>query len=115
MIYVVRASDGHYYRRGKLVRQEMAASFGHSPSGVAGIIKRAQANFPDLQWEAVPFRMAQSSKEKQEAFRARQAMLGHTEVRGIYAPPALHAAIKEAGRKLVAKHKPLEEFPAVRN
>jgi hypothetical protein len=45
--------------------------------------------------------MAQSNREKQEAFRARQAMLGHTEVRGIYAPPALHAAIKEAARKLV--------------
>lgn len=53
--------------------------------------------------------MAQSSKEKQEAFRARQAMLGHAEVRGIYAPPALHAAIKEAARKLVEQHKPEEK------
>ena len=53
--------------------------------------------------------MAQSSKEKQEAFRARQAMLGHTEVRGIYAPPALHAAIKEAARKLVEQQKPEEK------
>jgi hypothetical protein len=46
-------------------------------------------------------RMPQTNKEKQEAFRARQAMLGHTEVRGIYAPPALHAAIKEAAKKLL--------------
>jgi hypothetical protein len=53
--------------------------------------------------------MPQTSKEKQEAFRARQAMLGHTEVRGIFAPPALHAAIKEAARKLVEKHKPEEK------
>jgi hypothetical protein len=45
--------------------------------------------------------MPQSNKEKQEAFRARQAMLGHTEVRGIFAPPELHAAIKEAARKLM--------------
>jgi hypothetical protein len=109
VIYVVRASDGHYYRRGKLVRSEMAASFGHSPSGVAGIIKRASARFPDLQWEAVPFRMAQSSKEKQEAFRARQAMLGQTEVRGIFAPPTLHAVIKEAARKVVEQQKPEEK------
>lgn len=104
MIYVVRCNTGQFYRRGKLVRSEMAASFGHSPSGVAGIIKRAQISFPELQWEAVPFRMAQSSKEKQEAFRARQAMLGHTEVRGIYLPPELHAELKEEARKLLARH-----------
>jgi hypothetical protein len=53
--------------------------------------------------------MPQTSKEKQEAFRARQAMLGQTEVRGIYAPPALHAAIKEAARKLVEQQKPKEK------
>jgi hypothetical protein len=33
--------------------------------------------------------MALSSKEKQEAFRARRAMLGMTEVRGVYLPPEL--------------------------
>lgn len=48
--------------------------------------------------------MPQTSKEKQEAFRARQAMLGHTEVRGVFLPPALHAAIKEEARKLLARH-----------
>jgi hypothetical protein len=46
--------------------------------------------------------MPQSSKEKQEAFRARQAMLGHTEVRGIFLPPELHAALKEYAKRLVA-------------
>lgn len=45
--------------------------------------------------------MAQSSREKQEAFRARQAMLGMTEVRGIYLPPAMHADLKAYARKLV--------------
>lgn len=43
---------------------------------------------------------AQSTQERQEALRAKRAMLGLTEVRGIYAPPELHAAIKESARKL---------------
>lgn len=59
--------------------------------------------------------MPQTSKEKQKAFRARQAMLGHTEVRGIYAPPSLHAAIKEAARKIVEKRGPLEDSGSVRS
>jgi hypothetical protein len=42
----------------------------------------------------------QTNKEKQEAFRARNAMLGMTEVRGIYLPPALHAKLKELAKKL---------------
>lgn len=45
--------------------------------------------------------MTQSSREKQAAYRARQAMLGLTEVRGIYLPPALHAKLKEQARKLL--------------
>jgi hypothetical protein len=45
--------------------------------------------------------MAQSSREKQEAFRARKAMLGLTEVRGIYLPPELHAALKAEALKLL--------------
>jgi hypothetical protein len=45
--------------------------------------------------------MPQSSKEKQEAFRARNAMLGLTEVRGIYLPPDQHAKLKELARKLL--------------
>jgi hypothetical protein len=47
--------------------------------------------------------MPLSSKEKQEAFRARNAMLGMTEVRGVFLPPALHAALKEEARKLLAR------------
>ena len=49
---------------------------------------------------------AQSTKERQEAFRARRAMLeGATEVRGIFLPPELHQALKEAAKKLAAAHK----------
>jgi hypothetical protein len=45
--------------------------------------------------------MAQTSKEKQEAFRARQAMLGLKEVRGIYLPESLHPVLKEQAQKLL--------------
>lgn len=48
--------------------------------------------------------MALSSKEKQEAFRARNAMLGMTEVRGIFLPPALHHELKKLARELARKH-----------
>lgn len=37
---------------------------------------------------------AQTPAQRQEALRARRAMLGMTEVRGIYASPEDHAAIK---------------------
>lgn len=50
--------------------------------------------------------MAQTNKEKQEAFRARQAMLGATEVRGIFLPPELHAELKAYAKTLAKKHKP---------
>lgn len=50
--------------------------------------------------------MAQTTREKQEAFRARMAMLGLREVRGIYLPEELHAALKEYAAKLLEKHKP---------
>lgn len=45
--------------------------------------------------------MAQSSKEKQEAYRARMAMLGMKEVRGIYLPEELHARLKEIAKELL--------------
>ena len=49
--------------------------------------------------------MPQSTKERQEAFRARRALLdGATEVRGIFLPPELHQALKEAAKKLAAAH-----------
>jgi hypothetical protein len=47
-----------------------------------------------------------NSKEKQEAFRARKAMLGMTEVRGIYLPPEAHAELKAHAKKLAKQHKP---------
>ncbi len=49
--------------------------------------------------------MTQSNKEKQEAFRARNAMLGLTEVRGIFLPPEQHAKLKELAKKLAPKEK----------
>lgn len=47
---------------------------------------------------------AQSTRERQEALRAKRAMLGMTEVRGIYLPPELHAAIKAEARRLLKIH-----------
>jgi hypothetical protein len=43
---------------------------------------------------------AQSTKERQEALRARRAMLGQTEVRGIYLHPDDHAAVKRYAKRL---------------
>lgn len=43
---------------------------------------------------------AQSTKERQEALRAKRAMLGMTEVRGIYLPPELHAELKAYAAKM---------------
>jgi hypothetical protein len=53
--------------------------------------------------------MAESSREKQEAYRARMTMLGLREVRGIYLPPALHASLKEHAAKLLRAYKPKEK------
>lgn len=49
--------------------------------------------------------MPQSTKERQEALRARRAMLGMTEVRGIYLPPEMHAELKAYAKKLAKKRK----------
>lgn len=43
---------------------------------------------------------AQTSRERQEALRARRAMLGQTEVRGIYLHPDDHAAVKRYAKRL---------------
>ncbi len=43
---------------------------------------------------------AQTTAQRQEALRAKREMLGLTEVRGIYLPPALHAKLKELAQKL---------------
>jgi hypothetical protein len=43
---------------------------------------------------------AQTTRERQEALRARRAMLGLAEVRGIYLPPAMHADLKRLAEAL---------------
>lgn len=43
---------------------------------------------------------AQTNRERQEALRARRAMLGQTEVRGIYLHPDDHAAVKRYAKRL---------------
>lgn len=47
---------------------------------------------------------AQSTKERQEALRARRAMLGMSEVRGIYLPADDHAKLKRYAKRLQAQH-----------
>lgn len=44
-----------------------------------------------------------SNAELQRAFRARQRDAGLTEIRGIYAPPALHGRIKQAVARLLRR------------
>lgn len=54
--------------------------------------------------------MPQTPAERQEARRKRLLIgEGRTEVRGIFLPPALHAALKAEARKLLEKHKPKEK------
>jgi hypothetical protein len=45
--------------------------------------------------------MALSNAERQEALRARRALLGMTEVRGVYLPPPLHSSLKAHAQKLL--------------
>lgn len=47
---------------------------------------------------------AQTTKERQEALRARRAMLGMTEVRGVYLHPDDHARLKRYAKRLQAQH-----------
>ncbi len=49
---------------------------------------------------------AQSVAQRQQAFRARNAIAGLTEVRGVFLPQSLHAALKEHARKLLKPQKP---------
>ena len=44
-----------------------------------------------------------SNRERQEALRARRAMLGMTEVRGIYLHPDDHARLKRFAKRLQAQ------------
>ena len=45
--------------------------------------------------------MPQTTKERQESLRARRAIEGMTEVRGIYLPPELHAEVKQIAKKML--------------
>lgn len=45
----------------------------------------------------------QSTKERQEALRARRLLLGMTEVRGIYLPLELHAELKAEARRILKR------------
>jgi predicted RNA-binding protein YlxR (DUF448 family) len=47
---------------------------------------------------------AQTTRERQEALRARRAMLGMTEARGIYLHPDDHAQLKRYAKRLQARH-----------
>lgn len=49
---------------------------------------------------------AQSTRERQEALRARRLMLGMTEVRGIYLRPDQHAELKTYAKRLAKKSPP---------
>ena len=51
---------------------------------------------------------AKTTAERQRAFRADLKRQGLTEVRGIYAKPDAHQAVKEAARKVLdTAHKPV--------
>ena len=46
---------------------------------------------------------AKTTSERQESLRMRRALLGLAEVRGIYLPPDMHAAIKAQAAKMLSK------------
>jgi hypothetical protein len=48
---------------------------------------------------------AQTVAQRQADLRARRAMLGLTEVRGIYLPPELHKTLREIARTLMQRTK----------
>lgn len=53
---------------------------------------------------------AQSTKERQEAFRARRALLdGATEVRGIFLRPELHSMLKQIAKQLAEQENPAQQ------
>lgn len=93
---------GHYETMFRVVREEVEfARKLACEAGYARVIQQAEIERLTRLAENPP--MAQSSKEKQEAFRARQAMLGLKEVRGIYLPESLHPKLKELAQKLLAE------------
>ena len=63
--------------------------------------------------------IAKTAAERQEALRARRAIDGMAEVRGIFLPLYLHGTLKEMAVRLAKRKpkdaKPLEESPFVRS
>ncbi len=58
---------------------------------------------------------AKSTTERQAAYRARKAAAALQEVRGIFLPQALHAALKKHARKLLkVRVSPNSKTPAKR-
>jgi len=49
---------------------------------------------------------AKTTTERQAAFRARKAAADLSEVRGIFLPQSMHAALKAHARKLLKPQKP---------
>lgn len=47
---------------------------------------------------------AQTTSERQEALRSRRAMMGMTEVRGVYLHPDDHARLKRFAKRLQDHH-----------
>ena len=45
---------------------------------------------------------AKSTAERQADHRARMALMGYSEVRGIYLPPPLHKMLRDRARRLLA-------------
>jgi hypothetical protein len=45
---------------------------------------------------------AKPAAERQSDHRARMALLGYSEVRGIYLPVSLHKALRDRARRLLA-------------
>ena len=45
---------------------------------------------------------AKPTAERQSDHRARMALMGYSEVRGIYLPPPLHKMLRDRARRLLA-------------
>ncbi len=51
-------------------------------------------------------KLAKTTAQRQEDLRARRAIEGMTEVRGIYLPPTLHPELKKMAAKLAKRPAP---------
>ena len=55
--------------------------------------------------------MIQSVRDRQESFRARMAMLGRKEIRGVYLPPDLHSELKNLAARLLLEWETRQNLP----